>query len=78
MTPFTAPNAGPAGLKCPVCGANFRSAETCPRCGTDLHQLMRLAARAWALRETARARLRAGDLAGALRHAQSAAEVHRL
>ncbi len=42
-------------LKCPVCAAGFRGVEICPRCGTDLGHVMRIAARAWALRQKSRA-----------------------
>ena len=57
-------------LRCPTCRAPWRGASGCPRCGTDLAPLMGLAARAWQLREAARAALAAGrghdacDLAG--------------
>ncbi len=64
-------------LKCPVCSAGFRGDETCPRCGSSLHQLMRLAARAWSLREKSRAQLCAGDLAKALQYAERASQIQR-
>jgi len=57
--------------RCPTCRAPWRGASACPRCGTDLAPLMGVAARAWQLREAARAALEAGrghdacDLAGA-------------
>ncbi len=54
-------------LKCPVCAAGFRGVEICPRCGTNLEPLMQIAGSAWALRQRARAKLRAGDLDAALR-----------
>ena len=41
-------------LRCPTCRTPWRSIATCARCGTDLLPLMRLAARAHALRESAR------------------------
>ena len=47
-------------LHCPTCRASWRGASPCPRCGTDLAPLMRVAARAWRLREAARAALEAG------------------
>lgn len=39
---------------CPVCGARFRGAAVCSRCGADLTVLMRLQVRAFRLREAAR------------------------
>jgi hypothetical protein len=66
--PDTARSAGKsADSKCPVCGAGFRGVDACPRCGTNLETVMRIAARAWALRNASRAKLCAGDLAGAIR-----------
>lgn len=50
---------------------------TCPRCGADLGPLMRLAARAWTLRESARAALLAGDSAAALAAARAACDLER-
>ena len=44
----------PLCFSCPTCRAPWRSVDTCARCGTDLLPLMRLAARAHALREEAR------------------------
>jgi len=68
---MTAPPAPPApqppGPRCPVCTVRFRDRTTCPRCGTDLTALMRVAARAWAARQRCRAALLAGDLDAALR-----------
>lgn len=72
------PAAKPADAKCPVCGAGFRGADICPRCGTNLETVMRITARAWALRNASRAKLRAGDLAGAIRSSNLAWELqHR-
>jgi predicted amidophosphoribosyltransferase len=45
--------------RCPTCRAPWRGATACPRCGTDLGPLMRVAARAWELRAAARAALAA-------------------
>ncbi|MDA0840988.1 MAG: hypothetical protein O3B01_23265 [Planctomycetota bacterium] len=42
-----------AMLKCPVCGAKFRGTTECSRCGADLSPLMRLATRAWLVRQQA-------------------------
>jgi hypothetical protein len=58
-------------LPCPTCRAPWRGVSVCPRCGTDLGGLMRVAVRAWQFREAARAALDTGhgpeaaDLAGA-------------
>jgi hypothetical protein len=48
--------------RCPVCQARFRGARTCSRCGADLEPLMRLAVKAWQLRQAARQALDAGDV----------------
>jgi predicted amidophosphoribosyltransferase len=64
-------------LNCPVCGAGFRNAETCPRCGTNLLPLMRIAARAWALRERSRKLLEQGNLLEALKHADAASKLEQ-
>jgi hypothetical protein len=50
---------------------------TCARCGTDLAALMRVAVRAWELREAARAALGAGDrVTEALALARAACRLH--
>lgn len=48
-------------LHCPTCRTPWRGVAICPRCGTDLGVLMRVTARAWELRNAARAALRTGD-----------------
>jgi predicted amidophosphoribosyltransferase len=48
-------------LRCPTCRAPWHGVTICPRCGSDLAALMRVAAKAWELREAARAALCAGD-----------------
>jgi predicted amidophosphoribosyltransferase len=48
--------------KCPVCQARFRSTRICSRCGADLEPLMRLAVKAWQLRQASRQALDAGDI----------------
>ena len=58
--------------RCPACRAPWRAEATCPRCGADLAVVMRLAVRAWALREAARAALLAGGAAEALAMARPA------
>lgn len=62
---------------CPACRAPWRAAVICPRCGADLGPLMRLAARAWALREAARVALLAGHGAEALDLARAAYGLER-
>ena len=59
-------------MGCPVCRAAFRGVAVCPRCGADLAPLMRVAARAWRLRQAAREALAAGDFASARRMAEAA------
>jgi hypothetical protein len=48
--------------KCPVCQARFRGSRICSRCGADLEPLMRLAVKAWQLRQASRQALDAGDI----------------
>jgi uncharacterized membrane protein YvbJ len=67
--------AGPASLKCPVCGAKFRGDATCTRCGTDLTFLMRLAARAYAARQRCREALKMGHLELALKWSAAARRI---
>jgi hypothetical protein len=62
---------------CPVCGARFRGAAVCPRCGADLTVLMRLQVRAYRLREAARRALLEGDAARARAAAAEAQRLHR-
>ena len=49
----------------------------CSRCGADLAPLMRLAAKAWRLRQRARQAIEAGECARALKFAADAQHVHR-
>lgn len=63
--------------RCPVCQARFRGARVCSRCGADLGPLMRLAVKAWQLRQGARQALEAGALERALGLASEAQHVHR-
>src|SRR5919201_5095654 len=66
-----------AAMACPTCRAAWRGVATCPRCGTDLTALMRVAVRAWELRQAARAALCAGDRpAQALALARAACQLH--
>src|SRR5262249_8162889 len=66
-----------AAMACPTCRAAWRGVATCPRCGTDLMALMRIAVRAWELRQAARAALDAGGRAArALALARAACPVH--
>lgn len=64
-------------FRCPTCRALWHRVVVCPRCGSDLGDLMRLAARAWTLREAARGALCAGDSpAEALALAREACRLH--
>lgn len=66
-----------AAMACPTCRAAWRGVATCPRCGTDLTALMRVAVRAWELRQAARAALCAGDHpTEALALARAACQLH--
>jgi hypothetical protein len=66
-----------AALACPTCRAAWRGAAACPRCGTDLTALMRVAVRAWELRQATRAALCAGNRATeALALARAACQLH--
>lgn len=66
-----------AAMACPTCRAAWRGAVTCPRCGTDLTALMRVAVRAWELRQATRAALCAGDrTAEAMALARAACQLH--
>ena len=66
-----------AAMACPTCRAAWRGAVTCPRCGTDLTALMRVAVRAWELRQATRVALCAGDRpAEALALAHAACQLH--
>jgi hypothetical protein len=47
--------------RCPTCRTPWRGVTVCPRCGSDVVALMRIAVKAWELREAARAALWAGD-----------------
>ena len=66
-----------AAMACPTCRAVWRGVATCPRCGTDLTALMRVALRAWELRQATRAALCSGDRpAEALALARAACQLH--
>src|SRR5712692_6474087 len=66
-----------AAMACPTCRAAWRGVVTCPRCGADLTALMRVAARAWELRQATRAALCAGNRpAEALALARAACQLH--
>ena len=66
-----------AAMACPTCRAVWRDVATCPRCGTDLTALMRVAVRAWELRQATRAALCAGDrTTEALALARAACQLH--
>jgi hypothetical protein len=66
-----------AVMACPTCRAAWRGAVTCPRCGTALTALMRVAVRAWELRQATRAALCASDrTAEAIALARTACQLH--
>jgi hypothetical protein len=62
---------------CPVCGARFRGAAACSRCGADLTIPMQLLARAFHLRQAARQAILEGDAARARALASQAQKIHR-
>ncbi len=62
-------------MACPVCRAAFRGSVECSRCGADLRPLFELAARAWRLRQAARAALAAGEFTEAARLAAEAQAI---
>ena len=66
-----------APSKCPVCNASFRGVTVCPRCGTDLTLIMRLAARAWALGQKSKSTILDGDLNAAMRYSAAAWRIQR-
>ncbi len=66
-----------AAMVCPTCRAEWRGVATCPRCGSDLTVLMRVARRAWELRQALHAALCAGNRATeALALARTACQLH--
>lgn len=58
--------------RCPVCGARFRGASSCSRCGANLEPLLLLAAHAYAARQAARRALQSGNLPAAAALASTA------
>jgi hypothetical protein len=64
-------------MRCPTCRAPWRGVTICARCGTDLTACMRVAVRAWELREATRALLGDDDRAAeAVALAQAACRLH--
>ncbi len=64
-------------LRCPTCRTLWRGVPTCGRCGTDVTMLMRVAVRAWELREAARQALGDGDRGSeAVALARTACRLH--
>ena len=64
-------------LRCPTCRTPWRGVTPCPRCGSDLMAIMRVAAKAWDLREAALVALCAGDRpTQALDLARAACRLH--
>lgn len=64
-------------MRCPTCRAAWREAPECPRCGSDLTPLMRVAAAAFHHRTAAGEALNAGRWSDALHHANEANRLHR-
>ena len=62
--------------RCPTCRAPWRGVSACPRCGTELTPLMGVAARAWQLREAARAALEGERAHDACHLASAALRLH--
>ena len=72
-----APRPASVPMACPTCRAAWRGVVMCSRCGADLTALMRVAVRAWELRQAARAALCAGNRATeALALARAADQLH--
>ncbi len=65
-----------APARCPTCRTPWRGAAACPRCGTDLTPPMRVAARAWELRQAARDALAIGRADEACAHLLAAMRLH--
>lgn len=64
-------------MTCPTCRAPWRETTECPRCGSDLTPIMRIAAAAWRHRRAAIAALAAGKSGEALVHASEAMALQR-
>ena len=64
-------------MRCPTCRAPWREAPECPRCGSDLTPLMRVAATALHHRTAAAEALAAERWGDALHHASEANRLHR-
>ncbi len=63
-------------MRCPTCRAPWREQTECPRCGSDLEPVMRVAAAAWRHRVAAIQALEAGRVEEALHHARKAGRLH--
>lgn len=64
-------------MSCPTCRAPWREQTECPRCGSDLAPLMRVAAAAWRHRAAAADALAGGLWGEALHHAREANRLQR-
>ncbi len=64
-------------MTCPTCRAPWRERPECPRCGSDLAPLMRVAAAAWRRRRAALRALAAGADREALADATEALALQR-
>ena len=62
---------------CPTCGARDRGGEACPRCGTELGEVLAVEAEGARWVASARAALRSGEGATAWARAARAHAVHR-
>jgi rRNA maturation endonuclease Nob1 len=65
-------------MRCPTCGARWRERTECPRCGSDLAPLMRVAAAAWRHRVAALEALHEGRVEEGLHHIREASRLHRM
>lgn len=64
-------------MRCPTCNTAWREQPECPRCGSDLVPLMRVAAEAWRHRVNAADSLVGEHWSEALHHAQKASRLQR-
>ena len=63
--------------RCPTCKAKFRGEPICPRCGTNLMQILGIERAAAHCQRQALSALRAGCPRAAYRHAHRACELYR-
>jgi hypothetical protein len=65
-------------MTCPTCRSPWREQTECPRCGSDLAPLMRVAAAAWRHRVAAVEALREGRVEEGMLHVREADRLHRI